>query len=81
MAETIIETKTDLELLAKRLSRAGQPKRPSQHSPTADELADLKSTLQTRLDSGPMDLMATRFGMEIRHRALARSHASLDVYG
>ncbi|MFJ6328688.1 MULTISPECIES: hypothetical protein [unclassified Rhizobium] len=56
MVETIIETKTDLELFAKRLSRAGQPKRPSQHSPTADELADLKTTLQTRLDSGPMDL-------------------------
>jgi len=56
MVETIVETKTDLELFAERLSRSGKRKHPPQHSPTADELAELKRTLYRRLQSGPMDL-------------------------
>lgn len=56
MAKTIVETKTDLELFAERLSRGGKLKPPSQHSPTADELAALKGSLDKRLRSGPMDL-------------------------
>ena len=51
MAKTIVETKTDLELFAERLSRGGKLKPRSQHSPTADELAALKRSLDKRLRS------------------------------
>ena len=56
MAASTVETKTDLELFAERLSRGGKLKHPPQHSPTADELAEIKKTLYMRLQAGPMDL-------------------------
>ncbi|MFJ6328644.1 MULTISPECIES: hypothetical protein [unclassified Rhizobium] len=56
MAKTIAETKTDLEQFSERLSRGAKQKRSPRHSPTADELAELKRMLYTRLQSGPMDL-------------------------
>lgn len=56
MPETSHDTTSDLELFARRLARGAKLKHTPQHSPTADELADLRHVLDLRLQSGGMDL-------------------------
>lgn len=65
MTEMPVETKTDLELFAERLARGRKMTRPPQHSPTAEELTKLQQKLQSRLQSGPMDLKL--LGLEWRY--------------
>lgn len=56
MTEMTRERTSDLELFAKRLARGTRQQSALAHSPTADELTDLKRMLDARLQSGRMDL-------------------------
>lgn len=48
--------RTDLDLLAKRLSRSRRHRQAPRHSPTTRRLTELRHALQRRLDSGRVDL-------------------------
>lgn len=56
MTKTAHEATSDLEVFAKRLSGRAKPRNTLAHSPTADELADLRNRLDAQLRSGRMDL-------------------------
>ncbi|NLS20012.1 hypothetical protein HGP16_26090 [Rhizobium sp. P40RR-XXII] len=56
MTKTTYEPTSDLDLFAKRLVRSATPKNTLEHSPTANELTDLRLRLDVRLRAGRMDL-------------------------
>ena len=56
MMETTRDTTLDFEHFAKRLARGAKPKNTLQHSPTSDELVDLRHALDLHLRRGRMDL-------------------------
>lgn len=56
MIETTQDTTSDLDLFAKRLARGARLKNTLQHSPTSDELTDLRHALDLHLQRGRMDL-------------------------
>jgi hypothetical protein len=56
MTETTQDTTSDLELFARRLARGARLKSALRHSPTSDELMDLRHALDLRLQRGRMDL-------------------------
>jgi hypothetical protein len=56
MTEILVETHVVQDLPSGASEHSGRSLNPLEHSPTADELADLRTRLQSQLQSGSMSL-------------------------